>query len=265
MADQAVFDAATAVRAQERRAYEASERELVADVQAVARTLKLLSGNAQISVSDMNLVVRVLGDLEREALESYNDLKADECNASFRFEMVQLRHEWSKLAAYTDRTQTSLAILGGFERATAVRAREREVFELRFSEVLRVEASLAKAMATLQMELILKNSGAFAHICGTRIEVIVHALGVIREAEGFSATDKSCLIAYVHQQHGDSAHELALVAPAPMTSTYIMQVFHDMEVKVESELGDLFKAEGSARFRYEILAKSERDARSAGI
>ena len=122
MADQAVFDAATVVRAQERRAYESSERELVADVQAVGRTLKLLSGNAQISVSDMNLVVRVLGDLEREALESYNDLKADECNASFRFEMVQLRHECSKLAAYTDRTQTFLAILGGFERATAVRA-----------------------------------------------------------------------------------------------------------------------------------------------
>ena len=56
-----------------------------------------------------------------------------------------------------------------------------------------------------------------------------------------------------------------MVAPAPMTSTYIMQVFHDMEVKVQSERDDLFEAEGSARFRYEILAKSERDARSAGI
>ena len=42
-----------------------------------------------------------------------------------------------------------------------------------------MEASLAKAMATLQMELILKKSGAFAHICGTRIQVIVHALEVI--------------------------------------------------------------------------------------
>jgi len=122
--------------------------------------------------------------------------------------------------------------------------------------------TLERAIGILEKELA-KNPAAFAQIDGTNTAAMVQALGAVVDAAGFQSSDKNRLVALVQNQNDDE--ELGAPAAAVYESKAggIVDVLADMKDKAEGELGDLRKAENSAKHNFNMLKQSLDDQISA--
>jgi len=147
--------------------------------------------------------------------------------------------------------------------ATAVREKEVATFEASEKDLMDAIDSLDRAIGILQKEMS-KSPAALAQIDTKNIDSMVKSIGSVISAASFSAQDQKNLVALVQSQQGSEADEEAFGAPAAAVytshSSSIFDVLEDMKEKAEGQLGELRKAESSAKHNYNMLKQSLEDS-----
>jgi len=216
------------------------------------------------------------GDAEAKAYKEYFEWCDDVAkNAQFEIKTAQsnkdkLEANIGELDASIGESNTKIEKLTGsiaadekeLEEATAIREKEAADFAAAEGELMDDVDTLERAIGILEKELA-KNPAAFAQIDGTNTAAMVQALGAVVDAAGFQSSDKNRLVALVQNQNDDE--ELGAPAAAVYESKAggIVDVLADMKDKAEGELGDLRKAENSAKHNFNMLKQSLDDQISA--
>jgi len=227
-------------------------------------------------MDDCATKVKADGDAEAKAYKEYFEWCDDVAkNAQFEIKTAQaskdkLEANIGELTASIGESNTKIEKLTGsiaadekeLEEATAIRDKEAADFAAAEGELMDDVDTLERAIGILEKELA-KNPAAFAQIDGTNTAAMVQALGAVVDAAGFQSSDKNRLVALVQNQNDDE--ELG----APAAQVYeskaggIVDVLADMKDKAEGELGDLRKAENSAKHNFNMLKQSLDDQISA--
>jgi len=222
--------------------------------------------------------VKADGDAEAKAYKEYFEWCDDVAkNAQFEIKTAQSNKEKleaniGELDASIGESNTKIEKLTGsiaadekeLEEATAIRDKEAADFAAAEGELMDDVDTLERAIGILEKELA-KNPAAFAQIDGTNTAAMVQALGAVVDAAGFQSSDKNRLVALVQNQNDGEDEELG----APAAKVYeskaggIVDVLADMKDKAEGELGDLRKAENSAKHNFDMLKQSLDDQISA--
>jgi len=222
--------------------------------------------------------VKADGDAEAKAYKEYFEWCDDVAkNAQFEIKTAQSNKEKleaniGELDASIGESNTKIEKLTGsiaadekeLEEATAIREKEAADFAAAEGELMDDVDTLERAIGILEKELA-KNPAAFAQIDGTNTAAMVQALGAVVDAAGFQSSDKNRLVALVQNQNDGEDEELG----APAAKVYeskaggIVDVLADMKDKAEGELGDLRKAENSAKHNFDMLKQSLDDQISA--
>jgi len=217
------------------------------------------------------------GDNEAKAYKEYFDWCDDVAkNSQFEIKTAQsnkdkLEANIGELEASIGESNTKIEKLTGsiaadekeLEEATAIRDKEAADFAAAEGELMDDVDTLERAIGILEKELA-KNPAAFAQVDSTNTAALVQALGAVVDAAGFQSSDKNRLVALVQNQDVDE-DELG----APAAKVYeskaggIVDVLADMKDKAEGELGDLRKAENSAKHNFNMLKQSLEDQISA--
>jgi len=220
--------------------------------------------------------VKADGDAEAKAYKEYFEWCDDVAkNAQFEIKTAQaskdkLEANIGELTASIGESNSKIEKLTGsiaadekeLEEATAIRDKEAADFAAAEGELMDDVDTLERAIGILEKELA-KNPAAFAQIDGTNTAAMVQALGAVVDAAGFQSSDKNRLVALVQNQNDDE--ELGAPAAAVYESKAggIVDVLADMKDKAEGELGDLRKAENSAKHNFDMLKQSLDDQISA--
>jgi len=220
--------------------------------------------------------VKADGDAEAKAYKEYFEWCDDVAkNAQFEIKTAQaskdkLEANIGELTASIGESNSKIEKLTGsiaadekeLEEATAIRDKEAADFAAAEGELMDDVDTLERAIGILEKELA-KNPAAFAQIDGTNTAAMVQALGAVVDAAGFQSSDKNRLVALVQNQNDDE--ELGAPAAAVYESKAggIVDVLADMKDKAEGELGDLRKAENSAKHNFNMLKQSLDDQISA--
>jgi len=220
--------------------------------------------------------VKADGDAEAKAYKEYFEWCDDVAkNAQFEIKTAQaskdkLEANIGELTASIGESNSKIEKLTGsiaadekeLKEATAIRDKEAADFAAAEGELMDDVDTLERAIGILEKELA-KNPAAFAQIDGTNTAAMVQALGAVVDAAGFQSSDKNRLVALVQNQNDDE--ELGAPAAAVYESKAggIVDVLADMKDKAEGELGDLRKAENSAKHNFNMLKQSLDDQISA--
>lgn len=149
--------------------------------------------------------------------------------------------------------------------AVAVRAKEHADFVAAEQEMDEAVGTLSRAIGALEKEMA--KGGSFAQLEQSKnLPALLQALGAIVDAAGFSGSDKAKLVAMVQTHQADQDDDEDDDAGAPAAAVYksksggIVDTLDDMKDKAEEQLGDLRKAESSAKHNYEMLNQGLLDA-----
>jgi len=155
--------------------------------------------------------------------------------------------EISKLAASISESTADL------KNTTTIREKEAADFEASEKEMMESIDALSRAVKILETEM--SKGASFAQVDMSSVETALMGLSAVLDAASFSLSDRKRLVALA-QESSDSEDE-ELGAPAPSTyksrSGGILDVLEDLKEKAEEELGDLRKAETTARHNYKML------------
>eukprot|EP00928_Gymnodinium_smaydae_P087057 TRINITY_DN713_c8_g1_i1.p1 TRINITY_DN713_c8_g1~~TRINITY_DN713_c8_g1_i1.p1 ORF type:complete len:729 (+),score=259.29 TRINITY_DN713_c8_g1_i1:46-2187(+) len=152
------------------------------------------------------------------------------------------------------------------KNATAIREKEASDFVASDAELVEVIGTLGRAISLLEREMA-KKPGAFAQLTASAGGNLVKTLSLIVDAASFDSADKKRLMGFVQQDQGEDADTADLGAPAAAVyqskSGSIIDVLEDLKEKAEEQLGELRKAESSAKHNYNMLKQSLDDQANA--
>merc|ERR1719361_2586407 len=189
-------------------------------------------------------------------------------------QVEELTAEIGELTANIEGSNTKIEDLTGsnatdekeLAEAQAVRDKEAADFAASEGELTADIDTLDRAIGIIEKEMA-KNPAAFAQIDATNANKVVQALGALVDAAGFSGGDRNRLSALIQSQQGNDEEDALFGAPAAAVykshSSGIVDILVDMKEKAESELGDLRKAENSAKHNFNMLKQSLEDSMKA--
>jgi len=155
---------------------------------------------------------------------------------------------------------------GDLKSATAVREKEAADFGNNEAELLDVIDTISRAITVLGREMA-KNPAAFAQLGSSNLKGLLDSLDAVIDAASFSSADRQKLLGLVQARQSAEADDEDLGAPAAATykshSNGILDVLEDLKEKAEEQLGDLRKAESSAKQNYGLLKQSLEDQSAA--
>jgi len=230
------------------------------------------------------------GDKADKAYRAYFEWCDDAASAK-RGEIKALTARQEKLSVTIDKLTSSAVVaaaqiedlgkgLGAMaaqlKDAKAIRAKEASEFAEGEAELMDTIDTLGRAVAVIEKEMG-KKKGAFAQVNTTSFNGVVHTLGLIVDAAGFSVAGKQKLMALVQSrqaaedaadQGSDSDDGLGdgppVGAPAPALYTSksggIVEVLEDLKEKADDELQELRGAEAAGKQNFEMLAQSLQDS-----
>jgi len=241
-----------------------------------------------------DLSVRVVDEGEKadKAYGRYFEWCDDAASAK-RSETKTLTAKHEKLSATIDKLTSSAmvaaakieelgkglgAMTAQLKDATAIRDAEASEFAEDESELMDTIDTLGRAVAVIERQMG-KDQGAFAQVNRASFNSVVHTLGLIVDAAGFSVAGKQKLVALV--QSRQAAEEAAdqgsasedglgdgqsLGAPAPaiyaLKSGSVVDVLEDLKEKADDELQELRGAETASRQNFRMLDRSLQDSMS---
>jgi len=255
-----------------------------------AASLVLLAAPCALATNPLSKVIDLMDecatkvkrdrDAEAKAYKEYFEWCDDVAkNAQFEIKTAKAQVEdleanIGELTANIAGSNTKIEQLAGsiagdekeLAEAQAIRDKEAADFAASEEELAGDIDTLDRAIAVIEKEMA-KNPGAFAQVDATNANKLVQALGAIVDAAGFSGGDKNRLSALIQSQQGSDDDDALLGAPAAAVykskSGGIVDVLVDMKEKAESELGDLRKAENSAKHNFNMLKQSLTDSLKA--
>jgi len=241
-----------------------------------------------------DLPVRVVDEGEQadKAYREYFEW-CDDAASGKREEIKTLTAKQEKLSATIDKLTSSAMVAAAnveelgkglgvmaaqLKDATVIREKEASEFAEGEAELMDTIDTLGRAVAVIEKKME-KDKGAFAQISTASFNSVVHTLGLIVDAAGFSVAGKQKLMSLVQSrqatedaadQGSDSEDGLgdgqSPGAPAPAVyaskSGSIVDVLEDLKEKADDELQELRGAEAASSQNFKMLEQSLQDSMS---
>jgi hypothetical protein len=239
-----------------------------------------------------DLSVRVVDEGEKadKAYRKYFEW-CDDAASSKRGEIKTLTARQEKLSVTIDKLTSSAMVAAAnieelgkglavmttqLKDATAIREKEASEFAEDEAELMDTIDTLGRAVAVIEKEME-KNKGAFAQMNTASFNGVVHTLGLIVDAAGFSVAGKQKLMALVQSrqaaeeaadQGSDSEDGLEQSPGAPAPAVYtsksggVVDVLEDLKEKADDELQELRGAELTSKQNFKMLEQSLQDSMS---
>jgi len=228
------------------------------------------------------LTAKITAEGEEEA-KAFNDYVewCDEAAANLRNEIKtggakkeELDATIAKAAADIEASSVKIEELSGaisadekeLKEATAIREKEAATFASSEKELMDSIDTLDRAVGILEKEMA-KGSASLAQVDTKSLDSVIKGLSVVINAASFSSNDQKKLTALVQENTEASSDDEELGAPAAAVyeskSGSITDVLEEMKEKAEAQLGDLRKAESTAKHNYNMLKQSLEDEMNA--
>jgi len=217
------------------------------------------------------------GEAEAKAYKEYVGW-CDNAAANLRYEIktgaskkeelaATITKSTADIGASDDKIEDVAGAIAADERelkeASGVREKENADFAASEAELVDAIDTLDRAVMVIQKQAQ-KNPAALAQVnAATNVNTMIKTMNTIIDAASFPAQDQKKLAALVQAGQSADSDDDELAAPAAAAykshGSSIVDVLEDMKEKAEGQLGDLRKAETSAKHNFQMLKQSLTD------